>query len=108
MHVKLNPWTIIHRHLGEAIGKPWDAKQEQRWYKREWIPTIPNNGCECKSHWRAITRKMPIDWNSAESAFKSLWELHNYVSEHHANKPTITLEQAKLMYIPNHTIQETK
>lgn len=96
-----NAWVVIHARLGEAIGKPWDSASQQKWYKRKWLPTIPRTGCACQNHWQKLTDAMPIDWSSAETAFHSLWQLHNYVSEHKSNKPTMTLEEAQALYIPN-------
>jgi hypothetical protein len=98
---KENAWVVIHTRLGQAIGKDWNEKEQKRWYKRTWLPTIPATGCPCQNHWKQLTDAMPIDWSSAEAAFYDLWKLHNHVSLHKSHKPTLSLEQAKVLYIPD-------
>ncbi len=94
-----NPWNAIHQRLADAINQPWDAAAEQAWYTSKWLPTVPSYGCKCKEHWGALTAKHPIDWTTAESAFESVWHLHNEVSRLHSHRPTISLEQCRALWM---------
>lgn len=101
-NVIANAWCVIHARLGLAVGKPWDKEREMKWYNRAWLPSIPVAGCACREHWDNAIKSMPIDWSSAETAFHDLWRLHNHVSRNNSGKPTMTLEQAQVMYIPDY------
>lgn len=85
-------WLNIHSKLGEYIkNNNWDAEECINWYEISWKPFIP--AC-CSKNFEELLLEFPIDWATAETAFKSLWKLHNEVSTRHANKPTLTLEEA--------------
>ncbi len=91
---KPNPWQLIHSRIAEFLkdrSKQWIAEDQKRWHDTQFIPLIPRN-CGCENHWDPLAKK--IDWSTSDSAFRSLWELHNEVSSKHAGNPTVSYEQA--------------
>lgn len=92
--LKLNPWQLIHSRLADYVksAKPWNSMEQILWYKSQFVPLIPRDGCGCEDHWEPIAKQ--LDWSSARAAFDSFHAAHNEVSRKHANRPTVTLEQA--------------
>ena len=94
-----NPWVVIHSKLADCIHSGlWDPKEIQRWYENEWIPSIPGCG-SCRTRWSELTKRFPINWTDAKSAYRCLIDLHNLVSTQHANKPAISHQQADEIYL---------
>jgi hypothetical protein len=95
-----NQWTEIHERLAAAVrsNAEWNPIAEESWYRSEWVPKIPSYGCSCEEHWKQLTAEFPIDWTTARAAFGSFFRLHNIVSEKHAGRPTITLQEAEGQY----------
>ncbi len=93
-----NAWHVIHEYLAERWRSGlWDPVEFANWHRETWVPQIPT-GCGCAEHWAKITEEFRIDGSSAESAFESLWRLHNLVSERHSKKPTISLAEAQGLF----------
>ncbi len=91
-----NLWHAIHgRIASQWNASAWDADTERRWYETEWLPQIPD--C-CGQNWATLARQHAIDWSSPATAFESFWHLHNQVSLHHSNRPTITLAEAQGLF----------
>lgn len=93
-----NPWVILHGRYSAAIQSgQWDEKTEQIWLDEEFSKLIPCGSCGSK--WLEI--KPLIDLSSAESAFKSSWEVHNIVSTQHVvpAKEPITFEECQALYL---------
>lgn len=97
--IKDNAWSIIHRRFADCVKSgQWDSKYQRDWYNRQWLRSIPSYGCNCETNWKELTTKHKIDWKTADTAFESIWFLHNEVSRWHANNPVISLEQAKRIW----------
>jgi len=89
---------VIHQRYADAIESGrWNRCEEMEWYRKTWWRMIPS-GCGCKESWIKITDAIPIDFTSAETAFQSLWLLHNEVSANHAKKPEISYELCRALY----------
>jgi hypothetical protein len=85
-------WLPLHRYAVENKDN-WDPEQAAKDYA-EWCLGIPSYNCSCQAHWEAYTSTSPPDFRSPERFFTWGVEAHNYVSEHHAQNPTITLDDA--------------
>jgi len=95
---KPNAWLVIHQRYADAIESGhWNQREEMEWYRKTWWKMIPS-GCGCKESWIKITDALPIDFTSAETAFQSLWLLHNEVSANHAKKPEMSYELCRALY----------
>ncbi len=92
-----NAWHIIHQWIADRWrAGNWNALEASQWYVEQWLPIVPES-C-CGDHWRTLTAQYVIDWTTAESAFRSLWQLHNEVSLNRSKKPTIPLAEAQGLF----------
>jgi len=87
--------------LAAAFGPDvWNESSERVWLRSEWVTLIPKAcGCQDKSEKleALLTR---IDLTTAESAERSAFELHNWVSANHVEppKPTIDWVEYRRLY----------
>ena len=86
-------WRALHRYAVDNY-LCWDEIEAARWYRKEWLRTIPRYGCKCQEHWRELTKKFPPDFSSAKAFFEWGWARHNDVSTNYSKKPTISLADA--------------
>jgi glycosyltransferase involved in cell wall biosynthesis len=94
-----NLWSLIHQRHADAIKSGiWDEQVERKYHDIDWKYRIPMYGCNCQQHYADVERSISVDWSTAESAFRGMWERHNYVSEHHAGRPTISYEQSHRLW----------
>ncbi len=92
-----NLWVIIHEYLATQIkNNYWNVEEVLDYYNGYWYAMIPS--C-CLENFNKILENHPIDWSTAETAFYSFWFIHNQVSLLHSNKPTITYNKCKELYL---------
>jgi hypothetical protein len=91
-------WLAIHYYPFKHQFD-WDAAAARAYYDK-WCKEIPQYGCSCTKNWADYTAGNPPDFSSAK-AF-ALWgfNAHNYVSKHHAGKPTLPIDDCWLTYWP--------
>jgi hypothetical protein len=93
---KYNHWIPLHRYAVEN-AKNWDASEAEKWYN-EWSRKIPAINCECRRHWKELVAEYPPTFTNYQAFFEWGVARHNDVSMLHANKPTITLDDAYSLY----------
>jgi hypothetical protein len=100
-----NAWVVIHQRFADCIesGK-WNAAEQRQWYEAEWDELISSCG-QCRKNWNEIDDS--IDWQTAQSAYDSLFNLHNRVSREHAGKSEITREQCDSLYLQQASLDKT-
>lgn len=91
-------WLKLHTYAPEN-AHDWRPSQAKQWYEA-WLPHIPSYGCSCKNHWKELTKKNPMAFDSPETFFEKSVELHNIVSTEKAkrHKPAISLEEAYTLF----------
>lgn len=94
-----SPWKLAHSYAPLNCNI-WNANNAKQWYLNIWKPKIPQCG-QCRKHWTELEQQYPPDFSSPKAFFEWFWARHNDVSRLHANKPTITLDEAYKMYWPN-------
>jgi hypothetical protein len=100
-----NLWSEIHQLLADRIESgEWDAQEIKSWHDNNWSQRIPAFGCNCQKHWETLSQK--IDWTTAQSAYESLFVLHNRVSRDFASKPEITREQCDALYLQQPSLDD--
>jgi len=87
--------------LAAAFGPDvWNESSERVWLRSEWVTLIPKAcGCQDKSE-KLEALLSRIDLTTAESAERSAFELHNWVSVNHVDppKPTIDWDEYRGIY----------
>lgn len=92
-----NPWETIHKYLAQQIKNPnYNSIEAKNYHDTEWMKLVP--GC-CIGNYLALINEIGIDWSTAQTAFYSLWLIHNEVSTRHSNRPTITYKQCEELYL---------
>lgn len=88
-------WPALHQYAIDNT-ETWDALQASVWLN-DWSKRIPG-GCDCEGKWANYCESNPPNLNTANEFFEWSVTAHNYVSTHHANNPTITLNRAWSIY----------
>lgn len=94
----LSHWWPLHRYPVDHAHN-WQPEAACEFYE-EWCTGIPSIACSCRANWAEYTSSNPPAYESAMAFFVWSVQAHNYVSEHHANKPTITVEEAFTIHWP--------
>lgn len=92
-------WIPLHQYAVDHADD-WDESAAREFYQG-WYARIPGVGCRsCLAKWDTYTVANPPDFSSAKSF--ALWGFvaHNYVSEYHAGKPTVAIDDCWLAYWP--------
>lgn len=102
-----NAWAVLHSRYTAAVASVaafgpdrWNEASERVWLRFEWVALIPKAcGCQDKSE-KLDTLLSRIDLATAESAERSAFELHNWVSVNHVDppKPTIDWGEYRRLY----------
>ena len=90
----ISHWIELHEY---PVKNEWNLELAKIFYQ-EWRERIPNIGCGCIQNWLLYEKDNPPDFSSSEKFFEWGWKAHNYVSENHSHKPTITFEEAYNIY----------
>lgn len=99
-----NAWRVIHQRFANCIeAGSWNAESEKAWYEETWKPLIPGCG-SCRAHWAELEKL--IDWTTAQTAYDSLYVLHNRVSREFANKPEISREYCDALYLQQPSLDD--
>lgn len=85
-------WLPLHQYAVDH-ATDWDPVAAEKWF-RQWELGIPTVNCSCKKNWEEYSTVHPPVFTSAREFFTWGVEAHNYVSEHHAQNPTITVDDA--------------
>lgn len=89
-------WLPLHRYAVEN-AQCWVPAQAAKDYA-EWCQGIPRFDCSCQANWAAYTEQVPPVFASAREFFDWSVVAHNYVSTHHAKRPTVSLLEATGLY----------
>lgn len=81
-----NLWRELHTQ----------ANPTPDWFDR-WLRRVPQFGCSCREHFRAVVRKYPPDFSSRGAFFAWSVDAHNVVNQR-LGKPSISLEDAWSLY----------
>lgn len=101
-----NAWRVLHSRFAAAIKSGvWEPSIERAWFAETWSTMIPRR-CGCAESWPKLLARIGINWDSAETAFHSSWELHNAVSIEHAGNPPITFEQARFLFLDEPPVRD--
>jgi len=89
-------WLPLHRYAVKN-AECWDPVAAAKDYD-EWCVGIPRYNCSCQANWDAYTDQVPPVFASAREFFEWGVVAHNYVSTHHAKRPTMSLLEATGLY----------
>lgn len=95
-----NPWVVAHEYPYKHKDN-WNPTEAKKWYYNTWKKLIPSCS-DCRIHWAKLERDYPPVFDTPEGLFEWFWARHNDVSSTYSHKPTMTLEQAQLIYWPKH------
>ena len=99
-----NAWQVIHQRFADCIESgDWYADHQKAWHDNEFLELIPACG-QCRKHWAVLSQA--INWTTAQTAYDSLYVLHNRVSREFAGKPDITREQCDSLYLRHPSLDD--
>jgi len=107
--------TLKLRDLWSELHKHQLSTSSRKWYE-EWLARIPQDGCECRSHWIKMNKIYPIlkyiptaeEWENyntltkymkQQQYFKYTVFLHNEVNKR-LGKPYLPVHEAEVIYFP--------
>lgn len=82
-------WAELHTY--EPTGIP---EEDVAWLER-FTNTLPNWGCNCRTHWRSLLQSTPVRW---DDYFAWTVEAHNAVNRR-LSKPAIPLDKARAVWL---------
>lgn len=86
-------WLALHQYPIDHADD-WRDPLARAWFAT-WELTIPSYNCACQANWQIYKADHPAQFVSAREFFEWSVLSHNYVSQHHAGKPTMTLAEAE-------------
>lgn len=94
---QVNTWHYLHS-LSRSI-RPWDSARAR--VEAERLIASHGGDCgTCKSNSSRYLSGNPINYDSPDSYFMSMFKMHNFVSEYHAKNPTISEVEARSLWAP--------
>lgn len=90
-------WPELHLYPANHT-RGWRPAAAKTFYDN-WCTGIPSYNCSCAANWKSYTATNLPDFSSAKAFFEWSVTSHNYVSQHHANKPTISTIEAAGLYL---------
>ena len=89
-------WITLHQYAVDHADD-WQPANAKPWFSN-WLARAPRYGCNCPENFAEYLKTTPTMFNGAKEFFEWGVIAHNHVSEHHANNPVITLDDAYASY----------
>lgn len=87
--VNENAWEVLHaRYASAVVSGEWQESLETNWLFVEFVKLIPVS-CGCQEN--AFADLAAIDLTTAESAERTAFDLHNFISSERVSPPKKTI-----------------